>query len=163
MEPRRLECPRCWCELSRGRHEDGTELLVCRKCHGALVERRSMIRVLERLAHQLVGEISPEVAVPAVADRGPIHCCPACGGDTEHFGYLGGTTVLIDTCGACDRTWLDPEELGAMALLWARTEKRGSEFDAQLRQAQPGWSNGPRTHLSVNLAVQLLLDGLLYL
>ena len=45
---------------------------------------------------------------------------------------LGSKRIMIDGCDSCGVVWLDVEELGAMCLLFARTELRGKLHDERL-------------------------------
>lgn len=60
----------------------------------------------------------------AVKDAGGGLHCPKCGATMEHYGYMGSNRVMIDGCDGCGLLWLDVQELGAICLLFARTELR---------------------------------------
>jgi hypothetical protein len=40
-----------------------------------------------------------------------------------NFGYMGTNIIRLDRCASGELIWIDPAELGAMAVLFARTEK----------------------------------------
>jgi hypothetical protein len=42
----------------------------------------------------------------------------------EAFGYMGTKFVIIDSCSSCKHLFLDKLELGVMATLFAKTNKR---------------------------------------
>ena len=50
----------------------------------------------------------------------------------DHVGYLGTRLIMIDRCQACEVVWLDADEAGRMALLFARTNLRREQYAEQL-------------------------------
>jgi Zn-finger nucleic acid-binding protein len=120
-------------ELRAGTTPEGAPALLCPRCHGVLLPRREMAGVVERLAASLATTVSPDVEI-SVSDPGPLGPCPRCVARMEHYGYMGSSKVLIDHCPACDGVWLDASELGAMALMVARMDRRLAERGTALEQ-----------------------------
>lgn len=118
-----LECPRCGGGLL-SRHLGRAPYDSCADCGGVLVAQRSMVPLLDALAVELAGHLDPDADIEAMPDvEGDVHC-PLCTEPMTTFGYLGTQLVLIDRCGGCGLVWTDPDELGAMCRLYARTQRR---------------------------------------
>ena len=125
------QCPRCAVTLQNGVfHRIAMQL--CPSCDGALVTRRTVPALLDRMRRVLLesGHVDPEMALESVRDKGPVAICPRCNAAMEYYGYLGANNVFIDRCKRCDLVWLDPLELAAMSLLNARTRRRQADRDA---------------------------------
>jgi Zn-finger nucleic acid-binding protein len=116
-------CPRCRAALAAGASHS-VNLYLCQSCRGVLLRRKSLVRLLTALGRELAGTLDPDRDIEAVPDRGAGLSCPLCRGGMDNFGYMGSKQVILDTCPACDVLWLDPRELGAAALLYARTNLR---------------------------------------
>lgn len=121
-----MRCVRCSAELEAGTYA-GREVHACPACRGVLLGQRDLTAVLETLAAAMAGHLSADTPVEAVEDEGRDAACPRCGAAMETHGYMGSRTVRIDSCFACRLLWADPFELGAMALLYARTRLRSEQ------------------------------------
>jgi len=128
-------CPRCQRPLVRGALS-AVELSICSGCEGVLVEQRSLIALMEAMSAEVARDIDPYQPLEALPDDGARASCPRCGGALTRFGYLGTSLVYPSRCGGCQVIWADPGELGVMALLYARTERRVSDGRAQEAQWQ---------------------------
>jgi Zn-finger nucleic acid-binding protein len=116
-------CPRCGQTLDRGTY-GGVEVDLCPGCSGMLVARNRMIPLMEQLTAELVQTIDPDRQIEAIPPAASGIPCPGCKAPMEQHGYMGSDRVFVDSCDACNAAWLDPAGLGAMTLLWARTERR---------------------------------------
>ena len=117
------QCPRCAVALERGSAGD-VQAAVCKACVGTLLERAALGSLLEVLAHQHYGTVSADANLPAVPDEHGVVDCPACDARMERYGYMGSRKVMIDGCSACDRIWLDADELVAMVRMYVQFDKR---------------------------------------
>jgi Zn-finger nucleic acid-binding protein len=127
-------CPRCPDAPLAERGLHGIEVAVCPVCRGCCVEQRRLIPLLTGLAQEYCEGIGLDAIVETIPDAGVAATCPRCAQTMDRFGYLGTQLVMLDRCGACAVLWLDPEELGTMTLLHARTQARGDA--ARQRSAQ---------------------------
>lgn len=130
-----MDCPRCGTtRLSEGSHE-GARALLCERCGGCLLERRSLLSVLDAMAR----ELRPDVGADAVLDPTPGPedelDCPDCRDPMERYGYMGSRKIMIDGCDPCERLWLDAGELVAMARVHVRHDKRMERFEMSARPA----------------------------
>ncbi len=53
----------------------------------------------------------------------------------ERDDYCAAGVVLFDRCTRCAVLWFDADELGAMALMWARMNERRARDQAAAREA----------------------------
>ena len=137
--PHRIECPRCFSALKTAPDAAGRDMLACPRCKGLYVQQASLAELLTKLVARVAGEVDEETEVLQRLDRGAIHCCPICRADTGYYGYMGSKTVMLDSCSACGRVWLDPDELAAMARLRARTEHRGAAAERRQEENRRTW------------------------
>ncbi len=135
----RVECPRCFSALKSATDDAGREMLACPRCKGLYVQQASLAELLTKLSVRMAGEIDDETEVQRRPDRGAIHCCPLCRADTEYYGYMGSNAVMLDSCSACGRVWLDPDELESMARLRARTERRSASAEREMAEVRRTW------------------------
>ena len=116
-------CPRCSLYLAKGQFNN-LPVAVCRKCMGFLVGGRNLTKLIEQMADELTAEISADARIQDIPDKGGAALCPVCRKAMENFGYMGSNLIKIDRCFSCNMVWLDALELGAMGLMYAKTEKR---------------------------------------
>jgi Zn-finger nucleic acid-binding protein len=116
-------CPRC-AEPLAPRDLQGVTLQSCIKCAGNLVASRELTRVLESMSAHLLKSFDPDVEIQARKNTARAIDCPACAGAMSRDDYCAAGVVSFDRCDACDQLWLDPDELGTMALMWARMDSR---------------------------------------
>lgn len=118
-----MECPRCSQGLVQGSYE-GVEVHKCPQCDGVLASQRRLIPLMTQLTKSLAQHVDLDQPIPSVPDvPGNVHC-PVCRQQMENFGYMGTNTIMLDRCAKDWVVWIDPAELGAMAVLFARTNKR---------------------------------------
>jgi Zn-finger nucleic acid-binding protein len=130
-EPPGPPCPRYGEGLRDGAYKK-VPGAYCTGCGGLLVGQRDLRRFLEQLARDLLESIDADTPVRPVPDAGGGLRCPRCREVMEHYGYMGTRLVLIDRCDACAAVWLDADELGRLALLFARTGLRQQAYAADL-------------------------------
>ena len=130
-----MSCPRCGETLvDRKLHE--VEMRICSGCVGLLVEQRRLLPLLDAMAMELLAEVDLDTEVEMIEDRGPVGACPNCGGSMDCDAYMGSKEVFIDRCNSCWRIWIDPMELGAMSLMYARAEKKMEYTEKKLAEAR---------------------------
>ena len=118
-----MRCPRCQGTLQPAQLE-GIDVRICDSCTGTLVSQPLLVRLLEAIAVQLGDDTAPSEAIPDPGGHVP---CPSCQRPMEAFGYMGTTQVTVNRCGVDELIWADPDELGAMARIYASTNKRSIE------------------------------------
>ncbi|MBN2494297.1 MAG: zf-TFIIB domain-containing protein [Deltaproteobacteria bacterium] len=157
-----MRCPRCGEPLSE-KDFKGVAILGCHGCKGILVEQPRLLPLVEKVAEELAERVYYEAEIEPVEDPGPVERCPACGAAMENTGYMGSKEVLIDRCDACWRIWIDPQELGNMGLMLARSEQRAGMVARRLAEARERVSVEPRMALTYNrLSRASLLEMLAY-
>jgi Zn-finger nucleic acid-binding protein len=111
---------------------DGRQLWMCRSCGGALAEQRDLVPILTAAAREIADSISFDHEIePLEPPKAPL--CPDCDGPMQAFGYMGTHLVHPARCPKCAVVWMGPEVMGAMTVLFARTNLRQ---DAQIAQMQ---------------------------
>lgn len=120
-------CPRCSAELVPGEFR-GLQLDMCAQCSGILLEQVRLLSLLDAMMQELREQIDLNLPLEAVPDRGVQITCPRCHGDMEHHGYMESKWVMIDSCPACQVTWLDADELGLVSLMYARSRMRAEQI-----------------------------------
>jgi Zn-finger nucleic acid-binding protein len=128
---KKVLCPRCCLDLQPGKYAD-MDLFLCPTCRGVLIAQHRLPSVLDTLARSMREIISPDDPIELVKDKGAVGSCPACRNPMENYGYMGSKAILIDRCNSCDSYWIDALELGAMSLLYARTELRAQVVEKEL-------------------------------
>lgn len=118
-----LLCPRDRHPLEQGAIHD-TPMHKCPSCQGILLLQKQVNRLLETLTRGLLRTIPADAPLDRIPDLGGGLSCPACAEAMEHYGYMGDHAVMVDACHACRLLWLDPGELAAMCVQYARTERR---------------------------------------
>ena len=117
-----MHCPRCSQALVDKRIGDAT-VRVCSACDGALVRQKDLIHVLETSAPVLCDSIDLDAPIEPIPDPGQRLPCPVCGQAMTAFGYMGARTVTVDRCSDDWVLWADADELGTMALMYARSNR----------------------------------------
>ena len=114
------------------------EMRICAGCMGLLVEQRRLLPLLDAMAQELLAEVEVDLdtEVEMIEDPGPVGACPSCGSAMDCDGYMGSKEVFIDRCNSCWRIWIDPMELGAMSLMYARAEKKLEYTEKKLAEAR---------------------------
>lgn len=133
-----MNCPRCEVGLREGRFHD-VPIDICTGCRGVLLEQRLLVRVLQRLVVDLSTTVDLAAPIVPMPDAGGIRC-PKCSGVTDNYGYMGMRKVMIDRCSPCSVLWLDPNELGAIAKMYAQTnrtlDRRFEVRKSEMRESQ---------------------------
>lgn len=106
------ECPICRVVLAAG-VMDGVEVLHCDRCHGVLTTHEKFADIVRRRRRAYKGERpTPAPIDPRELERDV--GCPCCHARMETHPYYGPGNVVIDSCAACGRLWLDGGELGSI-------------------------------------------------
>jgi len=134
METKSFECPRCDGVLKEGKLH-AIDAHLCPQCKGILVPQRDLRRLLDKMAEEMSKTLSLDDTIEAIPDRGGGVSCPLCGQTMDNYGYMGCNQVKIDSCFRCSAVWLDAQELGIMACLYART-KHHQETAAKAAEAR---------------------------
>ena len=116
-------CPRCNNDLKPGTYQ-GVSLYKCSKCNGCLIQQKNLIPLLDQLGLELGKTMNLDIKIGTIPDNDIKINCPECGKAMNHYGYMGANNVFIDSCSECWLIWLDPLEIGVMALLYKRTNNR---------------------------------------
>jgi Zn-finger nucleic acid-binding protein len=128
-----VTCPRCHGELKRATLAD-MAVQLCPDCAGVLVSQGILIPVLSAVGRALATEIDVDTTLEAVEDPGAGLSCPRCRRPMINFGYMGTNLVFLDRCERCEHVWADGQELGAAALLAARTDLRRDKRVQEFRE-----------------------------
>jgi Zn-finger nucleic acid-binding protein len=107
-------CPVCRIPLRRAVLDDREPIEFCERCKGILMPRRVFAVTLT--ARRRAAR-TPSVT-PTPADRHELNrplACPACSTRMITDWYYAPGNIVIDTCPACDRLWLDAGELDRAA------------------------------------------------
>ncbi len=108
---------------------------MCGSCGSTLVETRDLIPVLSSASAAVVGAVDLDAPIDAVPAQ-PAPACPDCDRDMTQFGYMGTNLAFPSRCSACNLIWMPGEVLGAMTLLFARTNLRHEhQLDTSAAQA----------------------------
>jgi len=102
----------------------GVRLRVCGQCHGTLLGQIDMIRTLEAMSAELLATLDPDVELSPVGKAAAKVSCPACGREMARDDYCSAGLAHFDRCEPCRLLWLGADELGTMAMMWARMERR---------------------------------------
>ena len=131
-----MNCPRCEIELTKGTFSD-IDIELCPDCSGMVLKTRQMLPLLEKMSQELAEEIKPDSTIEKLEDSAGDVNCPNCTKKMAHEGYMGTDVVFNDSCMSCHMFWLDPSTLGAMALLYTRTNMRVTARHEELKDKFP--------------------------
>jgi len=124
---------------------------MCTACLGALVRQPDLIPLLDSLSEALAKDMQFDHPIEPVLDHAGKADCPRCGQHMHTFGYLGSPIVYADRCTGCALIWTDPEELGVMAALYARTHHRIGVRRAEQEAWQEGMNKRVRRLLGLRI------------
>lgn len=139
-----MKCPRCDAQLTAKKANNKLDVHVCTECTGTLVAQNRLVALLEMIAQPLRHVVDVDEPIEPISDHEQPSRCPRCRSTMESFGYMGTKLVTADRCSPCAVIWTDPEELGTMALLYLRTNKRTLARDEKTRKF--GQELADRTH-----------------
>ncbi len=132
-----MECPKCHVALDQSDFEK-VPMQMCGECMGSVVLQRDLVPLLSAMSAELAHTIDFDRPLePLVSEGGPCDC-PKCGKGMEKFGYMESRLVYADRCSSCWLIWTHPDELGHMAIVYARTQKLTSAIQADLDEYQDG-------------------------
>lgn len=118
-----MKCPTCDVTFEKGKLY-GVPIRQCPSCGGLLIVQRFLLNVLDPLSLEIANQVSVDQRIAPLPDKEEQRDCPSCEEKMEAYGYLGTKTVIIDSCTSCKHLFLDKLELGVMATLYAKTNKR---------------------------------------
>ncbi len=125
-------CPRCKQALDQATLHD-VKVAACKPCQGTLLVQNDLQRTLEALCAPLLKRFDPDAKLEAVKDSEGRIDCPRCARPMDRDDYCGARLVFFDRCNSCALLWFDADELGAMAMMWARMNSRQAAY----RNANP--------------------------
>lgn len=121
--PSSQSCPHCAVPLHHREYE-GTSILLCPSCRGALVQKDRLKRILSRRFMPLSVRIQTQARNWARMPRGrllprekvktsemDILRCPSCSKPMDRRLYSYLYPVVLDSCLRCRVDWFDPDEL----------------------------------------------------
>lgn len=155
-----MRCPSCAADLTAKKVEGTVDVHAC-ACGGTLVAVNRLVPLLDVLGGAMrhaIGPDEPIEPVPAAAGR---RACPRCRRPMEPFGYMGTTLVTLDRCNDDALLWIDADEIGALALLYLRTNKRTAARDKQHQQLREGLERSTRLTLSARIRANRIATGLI--
>jgi Zn-finger nucleic acid-binding protein len=123
MDGAEAKCPACAVAL-KATAVSGVPVRLCPQCHGSLLAQLDMIRTLEAMSTELLKTIDPDANLERVAKRAGTVACPACARTMAPDDYCSAGVAHFDRCQPCALLWVGAEELGTMAMMWARMERR---------------------------------------
>ncbi len=130
-----MNCPVCETNLEAGKLGEA-EVSMCPECMGTLVVQRELVRLLTELSKDLATQIDFDHKIEPLADSGASCACPTCSKPMARFGYMETNLAYAARCASCWQIWAAPDELGVMAVIYARTnfrrEERAAAHDAQM-------------------------------
>lgn len=130
-------CPVCSTRLSNGRIEL-CDVLYCTACHGTLVSMDDFTPLIDDLRDHRDRGAAALLTPHAGADsNGGLHC-PVCKRAMDHHAYGGGEAggIMIDSCEACCKIWLDRGTLAKLVLTPAPETCTDAELDPAAEQAR---------------------------
>ena len=105
-------CPACHHTMQHAAI-DGTRVVYCGDCRGALVECETFAHIMQKKRATYSG---PDVT-PQPIDRTQFERrldCPQCASRMETHAYYGPGNAVIDSCARCKLIWLDHGEMAAI-------------------------------------------------
>ena len=92
-------------------------------------------RTLEALSIQLLETVDADTKLEPVGHADATVACPRCLGAMARDDYCGAGLATFDRCIPCGLLWLSADEVGTMALMWARMDRRLDRTQNQTRAA----------------------------
>src|SRR5437868_13006283 len=123
MDGAEAACPTCAVPL-KATTMSGVPVRMCGQCHGTLLAQLDMIRTLEAMSVELLKTIDPDVHLDPVGKGDGTVACPSCARTMARDDYCSAGVAHFDRCEPRRMLWLGAEELGTMAMMWARMERR---------------------------------------
>jgi Zn-finger nucleic acid-binding protein len=119
---------------------DLLRMQICHECKGLFIRHRDLVGVIESSWRKVPPEAA-EILSFHGSNRdegaGAFHC-PSCSKPMERYGYMGWRAVEIDRCDACERVWLDADELQNMVLALAKENLRSAkELKRRIQEDTP--------------------------
>ena len=132
-----MKCPKCQVALEESCFGE-VPIMMCGQCMGAVVSQRHLVPLLAEMSAELAHTINFDRPLePLVREAEPCDC-PKCGSDMEQFGYMESRLVYADRCGGCWQIWATADELGHMAVVYARTQRLTGVIEANYNHYMDG-------------------------
>ena len=117
-----MRCPGCDVDM-QDKELDKVPVTVCPQCSGVVVAQNKLVPLLTTLSKSLL-DIDIDTALQPL-DAPHLTCnCPKCRRTMTSFGYAGSPLVKANRCAECWHVWATADEIGLMAALFLRTQKR---------------------------------------
>ena len=154
-----MKCPKCHVALEESKFDD-VPMLMCGECMGAVVSQRHLVPLLAAMSSELAHTINFDRPLePLQRDADPCHC-PKCGNGMEQFGYMESRLVYADRCGSCWQIWATADELGHMAVVYARTQRLTGVIEANYNEYMDGLSRRVSAMLVARAKSERVASGL---
>ena len=134
MDGQETRCPACATGL-QGTEIGGVPAHVCATCKGTLLAQIDLARMLEALSVELLDSVDADTRLEAVGHADATVACPRCRGAMARVDYCAAGLAHFDRCVPCGLLWLGTDEVGTMALIWARMDRRLERTEKQTRAA----------------------------
>ena len=133
-EPSTLQCPDCPTggALTHGLLDE-QKVEFCSDCLGVWLETEDFSKLVSdrRMAYTGPSDVPAPVNQDALKRRRE---CPECHAPMESHPYYGPGNVVVDSCGCCQKLWLDHGELTTIVRAAGRRgHSRPTQFDAAKR------------------------------
>ena len=128
-------CPRCQQALTRGQLRQ-IPVAACQPCKGTLIAQLDLPRLLEALSVSLLRSFDLDANLEGGQDQSPRIACPRCAHPMDRDDYCAARLVFFDRCNRCSLLWFDSDDLGGMALMWARMNASQRDVQAITQEAE---------------------------
>ncbi|MFT7519683.1 MAG: Zn-finger nucleic acid-binding protein [Kiritimatiellia bacterium] len=160
-----MNCPHCADTLMRAKAIDTVSVLVCEGCSGVVVAQNKLVPLLTTLSKSLRDVIDIETPLEPLPQAHISRTCPDCAQPMTTLAYMGTSLVQADRCSSCWHVSATADELGLMAALFLRTQKRTDRRQRQLDDMAEGMARS--THMTLaggrvadRLASAMIVGGL---
>jgi len=153
-------CPRCQQSLERAELRE-VPVEICKGCQGTLLAQLDLVRTMENLSAPLLRSFDPDAKLERARLDDTRIDCPRCKRRMERDDYCAAGVVFFDRCGACALLWFDANELGAMALMWARMNARIAEHRQATVNATSGGVIIDRGYLGASVWSLMVAGGII--
>lgn len=156
-----MRCPMCDQALASRPLDVDVSVHTCPTCAGVAVPVNGLVRLLGEIARPLKHVIQDDEPIEPILDSHALRGCPKCGQTMTPFGYMGTNLVTADRCDADQLIWTDGDELGTMALLLLRTERRTKTRQSMHTEMRESMARHTRLALSNRRRANTIATGLI--
>lgn len=128
-----FQCPKCYDNDLQVGILHGTQVATCKNCRGFVIDSNSFGALATTMRDQYQGPEDKPVMVDQYA-LSEIVNCPACFNPMHSHPYHGPGNAVINSCIACELTWLDYGELGT--IIRAPGQRATGELTCEHRETQ---------------------------